>query len=574
MRTRRLSRNDPTVAGVYLDTFTSPFQTIEQWSENVCRPISNSIYLRKSIFSWGWGEGQGNRRLKLLFQAISENRSIAHLELHNLQHSAVVNIFPILASFFEHNQDLRCIEIHSSEISSRVSSLISALSKTNRLERINLFHNEIGDEKMADIISTLNTTPGLHYALLDLCLGGNGIGLKSCKELHKLLNNTGCKINHLDLKCNQLNDECMNILVGSLAQNTTIKSIDLNHQELVTPSGWCTFIPSLSKPACSLNKLFIGDNEIGDEGATCLEDTLMLYNVSLKELDVSGCDIDDVGAYEIFQGLAQNSTLKKLKMTAMLSISPEAWATCFQVLLDAFSELVVLDFSQNNIDDEGSAMLIFLLAESMTTVSSLDVTGNSSITSDGWCLYSELFESTASSQLTELRIGSVDILSNQPNIDNDTFIDIVYSLSYNSSTRLEILTFDSAEVSASGWDALASVLCNDSSIDEIAYESNHILREINGLVLPGNIENLLSINSIEDKSEVKRQKLLLYFSADAEKISHLLGPMVVEVLPSAIAWIGRNRVGLSVLYNVVRTMPSIIPATLPDRQPTEKIGRS
>jgi hypothetical protein len=276
------------------------------------------------------------------------------------------------------------------------------------------------------------------------------------------LNDTGCKINHLDLKCNQLNDECMNILVGSLAQNTTIKSNDLNHQELVTPSGWCTFIPSLSKPACSLNKLFIGDNEIGDEGATCLEDTLMLYNVSLKELDVSGCDIDDVGAYENFQGLAQNS----------------------------------------------------------------------SITSDGWCLYSELFESTASSQLTELRIGSVDILLNQPNIDNDTFIDIVYSLSYNSSTCLEILTFDSAEVSASGWDALASVLCNDSSIDEIAYGSNHILNEINGLVLPGSIENLLSINSIEDKAEVKRQKL---------------------------SWIGRDSVGLSAMFNLLRSKPSLIP---------------
>jgi len=90
------------------------------------------------------------------------------------------------------------------------------------------------------------------------------------------------------------------------------------------------------------------------------------------------------------------------------------------------------------------------------------------------------------------------------------------------------------------------------------------LHKIYGLAQrpPLNIEIALSINSLKDKVEVIRR---FYFSEDIEKIGHILGPMAPEV-PSAIALIGRQRgqIGLSVLYNLVRTMPSLIPTALPE----------
>lgn len=156
-------------------------------------------------------------------------------------------------------------------------------------------------------------------------------------------------------------------------------------------------------------------------------------------------------------------------------------------------------------------MLIFLLAEDMTTVSSPDVTGNDSITADGWSFFTELFEPSATSQIKELRLGSESGF--QPRIDNNTFIDLVESLSYTRNTCLEKLYLHGTEMSASGWDALACALYDISSIDNIVYNSNHTLHEIYGLAQrpPVNIGIALSINSMKDKAEVIRRKILFLF---------------------------------------------------------------
>jgi len=141
----------------------------------------------------------------------------------------------------------------------------------------------------------------------------------------------------------------------------------------------------------------------------------------------------------------------------------------------------------------------------------LDLTGNNSITADGWSLFTELFEPSATSQIKELRLGSESGF--QPRIDNDTFIDLVESLSYTRNTCLEKLYLHGTEMSASRWDALACTSCDTSSMDNIVYNSNHTLHEIYGLAQrpPINIKIALSINSIKDKAEVIRRKILFLF---------------------------------------------------------------
>ena len=56
------------------------------------------------------------------------------------------------------------------------------------------------------------------------------------------------------------------------------------------------------------------NNEVGDEGATCIADALKI-NKSLKHLNLSGSPIGAIGAAEIAEALKINQSLKELHLT-------------------------------------------------------------------------------------------------------------------------------------------------------------------------------------------------------------------------------------------------------------------
>jgi hypothetical protein len=76
---------------------------------------------------------------------------------------------------------------------------------------------------------------------------------------------------------------------------------------------------------------------------------------------------------------------------------------------------------------------------------------------------------------------------------------------------------------------------------------------------PNNVWSLLGMNLNMNKSEVARRKILLYHLSDINSIGLVFGPMAETILPSAISWIGRDRVGLSAMFNLLRSKPSLIP---------------
>ena len=66
--------------------------------------------------------------------------------------------------------------------------------------------------------------------------------------------------------------------------------------------------------------------------------------------------------------------------------------------------------------------------------------------------------------------------------------------------------------------------------------------------------SLLRLNINRDKTGVARQKILN--SSDSTNIQVLVG-MSAPVLPCAIEWISRDRIGLSLMYSVVRGIPTL-----------------
>lgn len=123
-----------------------------------------------------------------------------------------------------------------------------------------------------------------------------------------------------------------------------------------------------------------------------------------------------------------------------------------------------------------------------------------------------------------------------------------------------------------GWLAVSNLVCNKRSILD-TYTSNHVLRYLGDYYCDGIGDEMypyLVLNENKYKTEVTRQKILLtHFSGsgddDKSNMQELLD-MELEVMPTAISWIGRpvaihwkgkNVSGLSLLYNLVRKIPDL-----------------
>lgn len=209
------------------------------------------------------------------------------MTFHQFNHR-YLNIFTTLAPFFEHNPNLRCIEITScTNFVGKLSFLNSALAKTKHLKRLDLSKNDIGDAETSKFIKALSEMTRLQEALSELCLAGNHIKIKSCKCLNDWLSRRGSQIQRLYLQNNDLNNDCIKVLTSGLVANNFIKYVDLGNQTAVTAAGWQTFFQTaLMDPKCSLESIGLSGNNIDDAGATALGNALAVNN-RVKTLDIS-----------------------------------------------------------------------------------------------------------------------------------------------------------------------------------------------------------------------------------------------------------------------------------------------
>jgi len=118
-----------------------------------------------------------------------------------------------------------------------------------------------------------------------------------------------------------------------------------------------------------------------------------------------------------------------------------------------------------------------------------------------------------------------------------------------------------------GWDAVSSLLCNKTSIVD-TYNSNHTLHYAgrhNDMNLPDDLLSYLEVNKNKDKAEVARQKILQSHFSTVDNLQEFLD-MELEIMPIAIAWIGRpvaihwsgmNMSGLSTMYDLMKRLPDL-----------------
>ena len=447
--------------------------------------------------------------------------------------------------------------------------------------------------------------------LQKLYLGNNEhITSVGWRALSTVLQHPNCKLIYLDLPHTGINNASLSLL-GSALRDSSIKALNLYNNLCINRGGWQTLFKQLSRTTIEHLDLFRNNIDIGDlsllgsikslksvnlasnRSTTSTPsrwqsffNSLQRSNTKLKKLDISYNHIGNEGAIGLGSLLSTMSSLKTLQMNGLSltgdgnnNVTSQGWVSLFTTLQDSNLDLVKLQLIGNNIDDEGVQLLISLVSR-MSTLKVLSLAENVLITPTGL--------EALSGYLRNPNLALEDLNVDENNHSDDTMIAFTSVLAQNKTLTSISLggTWDDETdeqtglITDRGWEAVSSLLCNKSSILD-TYNSNHTLQHVGDYYSDEVGEKLcpyLDMNENKDKAEVARQKILqTHFSSSDDDMQEVLD-MELEIIPTAVAWIGRpihigwigkNVSGLSTMFNLLRRLPDLFDSNAQKKKPSE-----
>jgi len=607
----RLKKNDPAVAILSIDlncnNDKSFFNSIDWKVDGDCIASNTHVKRLNIHIVASSGEnyilgGQGNelptrQQLQDFFSCIYRNQSIETVLFSSIQ---IHEFGAALIEGLQGHPSLTGLEIEFGRLGSAGCTAIGKVLKHPqcKLRDLQLPYCNIDDSGLGALCDGLLVNNTLRSISL---YGNRDITSVGWIALSNVIRDSNCKLVNLDLSSGGLNDDSANIL-GTSLRESSVKDLNLSMNHSITNSGWQTLSNHLSQT--STKSLDISSNNMDDDGVAELAsiDTLKSLDLNysrlvtppgwrsffnslqargalLVKLNISYNHIGNGGIQILGSLLSSMNTLQTLHMGRMAEsvigsnkITSQGCQTLFTTLQESSLNLVELYLGGNEIDDEGIRLLAPLLSSMSSSLKCLILGSNRSISSVGWRALTELLQSP---NCTLERLDA-----SESKLNDDTVVAFTNALSHNKTLKqLDLYDcFDDDEVESineRGWEAVSSLLCNKTSIMD-TYNSNHTLQDLGcdpsyssldeGLELPDDLILYLELNRNEDKVEVARQKILQtqFSDNDASNIQELLD-MELEVMPTAIEWIGRptadwkgtNVSGLTLMYNLMRRVPNL-----------------
>ena len=541
------------------------FRSLELTRPTHFTPFSSLVLCRRNQLERIVLDGIGIRdgHAAALINAIQFNSGSRHFEMcWKVDHIGLKGCTALAKLLVDPHMKLRCLVLSANNLDDEcIEILADALIKNSTVRELSLLNQEL-------------VTP------------------KGWGSFSSTVSNRKCLLQKIVLSSNNIGEEGAISFGNSLAANVAVESskrkgidLDLSDSKTITLEGWGGFSSCLT-PDSALVGLNISGCSIGNDEAivviyaalrcSALRSLRMngmdaisanvwsqLFRmlkltdsgVILDELELADNNIDDDGAAKLF-GRLRNSPLGKLVMTGNDIITPEGWVTCFQLLVNSQTTVKSLDLSSNNIDDEGAVLLSGLLTRLSTA--QLFLSNNIMVSANGWMSFADVLQSGSASKLNQLCIGSEDEA-----VINDAviarFADVL-----TQNTCLESLEIYDDVMSSQGLITLANTLCDNSSIANICH-SNHTLRKcsLNSGMPTGLVCSLLDMNSNDDKADVIRTKILLFYFSDIDNIGRVFARIPVETMPHAFSWIGRDGLGFTTMYQILRNFPLVSDACTP-----------
>ena len=319
--------------------------------------------------------------------------------------------------------------------------------------------------------------------------------------------------------------------------------------------GAQVFSEILSSRDCNLWKLALSGSVTSNNlwRATC--SALNNPQCTLFSLDIQGADIDDECMAHLSNVLI-NSHLILLKILNCNNITTVGWQALSLPLRSSSCSLEGLCIGayeyccgvNNNVaislanalsSSDSKLMVLNLATECLTT------TGVEAF---------KLALQNPHSKLERLHLGVVNALASAD--ENKAAIVTLCSALVNNhrlkdvSFGLDQMLFNNVSIVM---DIFLNLLYNTSSIID-TYLSNHTLEKIEHNVsnLPNEVRSLLELNRNNNASVAARLKVLKAHFSDGN-----INPFVdmnCKVYPQAISWMAKDRQGLPLLYNFIRSM--------------------
>jgi len=629
---QKIKQNDPSITNLSVWLDGKCFFNSIDWKEDGCFIANNTHLKRLQLIFHGrclgrprgehyiLGEEGHNlptrQQLRDFFSCIYRNSSIDTIEIESV---SVDDEFGggLIEGLCGHPSLTRLgVGIkYSMEIEAKWGSIgCRAIGKVlnhprSKLKVLRVSHSDLDNEAVQTLLSEALMGSNV---LKKLDLSGNkDITSAGWQALATVIRHPNCKLNNLSLSSNTINDDGVSILGWGLS-GSSVKALNLwSHK--INRVGWQILLLHLSQTSLeslnlrqnsieadvlallgsirSLKSLNLsGNRSIGPAGWQFLFNSFQRSGIQLKKLDVSCNQMGNEGIAALGSLLGNTSTLKMLKMDSLSYtgwhessiITSHGWVAFFNALQGSNFELVKLYLSNNNIDDDGIQLLTPLVSR-MSTLKNLSLKDNQSVTPTGWLALSAYLRSPS--------FGLRELLIDENNHNDDTMIAFTSALIYNKTLKVISLggTWDddtdeqTSLITDRGWEAVSTLLCNKTSILD-TYNSNHTLKyvsdyysdEIRAKLLP-----YLELNDNKDKAEVARQKILQTHFSSEDDLQEFLG-MELEMMPAAIAWIGRplpigwigkNVSGLSTMYNLTRMAPDLFDSSAQKKQSVGKKKR-
>ncbi|XP_039534598.1 NACHT, LRR and PYD domains-containing protein 3-like isoform X11 [Pimephales promelas] len=316
-----------------------------QWSAVVFVLLTSEEKLDEFHLDHYVGRENKSEKLKVLqklLPVIKESRSVL------LRDCGVTDEgFAALTSALRSNPEhLRELSLSENKIGESVNLLSDVLQNPHcKLEKLWLRDCGVTDEGFAALTSALRSNP---EHLRELSLSENKIG-ESVNLLSDVLQNPHCKLEKLWLyKCG-ITDEGFAALTSALRSNPEhLRELSLSGNKIGESVNLLCDV--LQNPHCKLERLWLRDCGVTDEGFAALTSALRSNPEHLRELNLSGNKIGE--SVNLLSDVLQNPhcKLKKLRLKDC-GVTDEGFAALTSALISNPEHLRHLDLSENKIGE-------------------------------------------------------------------------------------------------------------------------------------------------------------------------------------------------------------------------------
>jgi Ran GTPase-activating protein (RanGAP) involved in mRNA processing and transport len=323
-----------------------------------------------------------------------------------------------------------------------------------------------------------------HPLLRRLCLRGYVTGLDRLEAV--LLSDTS-KITELEIEMfYRPHIRGMTRVLQALARRPTLTKLGLRRFPLGREEARELGMALRNIP--SLHNLAITITTLGSAGLAELAPALY-RNTSIKALDISGNDLNDMESAEIIRDIMRrNKTITTLDLSRNNCWQTTGAVTRIADGLGSNSTLLKIDLSSCALGDVGVSALSRNLGSRNTTLQKLSL-NNNSITSTGVGVLLETMEQN-SHHITDLELG-------HNFIRNEGAILLARSLGNNALPNLTHLSLSSCGINDDGFIALVSALEQSTSLLHLDLCRNHCRRERAFLALAESLPEIKVLQRVD-----------------------------------------------------------------------------